>query len=156
VAVSRYADIPLTVGDWHGEAIADASTGPADAAGNVQRRYQNRRSGQTVMVALVGGRPGPVSIHTPEACYGASGFAVGTPTRTAGPEGNGEFWTTDAVRTRATEETRLRLFWGWDAGTGWLAPDSPRQRFASYPVLHKLYVLRELTEPAGTLKEEPC
>jgi hypothetical protein len=108
------------------------------------------------MMALVGGRPGPVSIHTPEACYGASGFVVGMPTRTMGPDAKSEFWTTDAVRTRATEETRLRLFWAWNAGDGWSAPDSPRQRFARYGVLHKLYVLRELNGPDDAGKDEPC
>lgn len=154
-AVARYADIPLTIGDWQGESIGDGSTRPADAAGDMQRRYQNPRTGQTVMVALVGGRPGPVSIHTPDACYGASGFVVGTPARVSGPGESGEFWTTDAVRARATEETRLRLFWAWNAGMGWVAPDNPRHQFARFRVLHKLYVLRELPEP-DTVKDEPC
>jgi hypothetical protein len=155
VALERYNTIAMALGDWLGEPVA-ASTSASDAAGDLQRRYVNRKTGQVVVVALVCGRPGPVSIHTPDACYVASGFAVGEPRRTSGPDQNSEFWTTDAVRTRVTEETRLRLYWAWNAGQGWSAPDSPRQRFASFPVLHKLYVLRELAGPGETVKEEPC
>jgi hypothetical protein len=86
----------------------------------------------------------------------ASGYVVGTPTRVSGPDSESEFWTTEAVRHRATEETRLRLYWAWNAGNGWVAPESPRQRFAPCPVLHKLYVLRELNGPVDAGNDEPC
>jgi hypothetical protein len=166
-AKERLEHIPLTIGDWEGEAI-DVKPGQAgrDVTGCIQRRYFNRRLGTTVMLALVNGRPGPVGTHTPEACYGASGYVVGKRAEIKVPldkEGrSAQFWTSDAVRNRATEETKIRLFWGWNAGQGWVASEDARRQFPRfrYPVLHKLYVLRDISGPEdqgkGTSKDEPC
>src|SRR4051812_15943550 len=78
-AAARLDELPLTLGDWVGERM-EVKPGQAGAgvAGCIQRRYVQRQTGSTVVMALVCGRPGPVSIHTPEACYGASGYTVGT------------------------------------------------------------------------------
>ena len=72
-----------------------------------------------------------------------------------------QFWTSDATRTRVTEETKVRLFWAWNGGEGWVASNDARQQFSRfrYPVLHKLYVIRDLAGPAakaGPDKDEPC
>src|SRR4051812_35648701 len=74
-ASQRLADIPYAIGDWQGTDI-EVRPGSAGAGvtGCIQRAYKNRRTGAQVSMALVNGRPGPVSIHTPEACYGASGY----------------------------------------------------------------------------------
>jgi hypothetical protein len=136
----------------------EGKLGAVDAAlaGSLQRQYVNRRTGQKVAVVLVCGRFGPVSIHTPEACYGASGYLVGGRTRVAAPGGAGEFWTADAIRTTANEEKKVRIFWAWSAGDGWTPADDARTRFARQPVLHKLYVLRDLNTLEETSKADPC
>ncbi|MFO0881176.1 MAG: exosortase-associated EpsI family protein [Gemmataceae bacterium] len=161
-AVDNLAQIPMKIGEWEG---TDLEVKPgqvgAGVAGCVQRSYFNRRLGATVVMALVNGRPGPVATHTPEACYGASGYAVGK--RKEFPLDNkaaaAQFWTADAVRTRVTDETRVRLYWAWNGGEGWTASPDARQQFSRfrYPVLHKLYVLRELNGPsAAPTADEPC
>src|SRR5262245_41897188 len=81
------------------------------------------------------------------------------PLDTKGPPA--QFWTSDATRKRVSEETTVRLFWAWNGGDGWTATDDARLQFPRYryPVLHKLYVLRELSSganKAGTAKDEPC
>ena len=100
------------------------------------------------MIALVCGRPGPVATHTPEVCYGANGYLVGDK-KSVAVEGDGpaRFWTSDAVRTRVSEETKVRLYWAWNGGKGWIASRDARIQFPrhNYPVLHKLYVLREIS-----------
>jgi hypothetical protein len=155
IAARRYHNLPMTIGDWDGQALETKQT-PDDLAGMLQRRYVNRKTGQSVTVMLVCGRSGPASIHEPEVCYGASGFSVGAK-RHIGVEGlKGEFWTADASRQRATEENRVRLFWAWNDGFGWAAPDDPRRAFAQRPVLHKLYVLRELDSLEEPLKDDAC
>src|SRR5260370_40723389 len=138
----------MNIGGWDGKDLETRRT-PADEglAGILQRRYVNRKTGQAVTVLLVCGPFGPASIHTPDVCYGASGFTVGAKHRVEVEGAKGEFWTADAARQRVTEEGRVRLFWAWSAGSGWAAPDNPRRTFAGPPVLHKLYVLRHL----GTL-----
>jgi hypothetical protein len=124
-------------------------------SGYTFRRYVHRGSGNVVTVALMCGRPGPVSIHTPDVCYGASGYNVGSPHRTVVPGNNGEFWTADAVKPSATGDTKLRLYWSWNDGSGWLAAENARQTFPRSHVLHKLYVIRELTTPQSE-ENEPC
>jgi hypothetical protein len=151
-AALRMRDVALILGEWEGQDL-DVKPSSVDAtlAGSLQRRYQNQRTGQAVVVALVCGRPGPVSIHTPDVCYDASGFQVGARSRVAAPEKKGEFWCADAVRTRATDETRLRIFWSWNHGQGWIASEDARIQFARQPALYKLYVIRDLS----TLNEKP-
>src|SRR5262245_31709032 len=78
-AASLLETVPMSFGDWQGKEIETkpGSAGPG-VTGCVQRSYFNPRLGQTVIIALVNGRPGPVATHTPDACYGAAGYAVGT------------------------------------------------------------------------------
>jgi hypothetical protein len=144
-AAARMENLPLELGDWQGTPIEvkpeDAAPG---VAGNLQRRYVHRGSGTTVTIVLVCGRPGPVSIHTPEACYDAAGYTLDTKQKVLLESPPASFWRADAYRVKATEETHLRMYWGWNAGKGWMAADDSRLQFARYPVLYKLYVLREL------------
>lgn len=157
-AAKRFENIPMVLGEWQGEAIEHEESRPEfGIVGALQRRYVNQRSGDVVLIALVCGRPGPISIHTPDACYAASGFNVGKSRRVESGQGGATFWFADAVRTRVTEETRLRIYWAWNRGGGWTASDNPRFEFAREPVLHKLYIIRELEKLDGrTEATDPC
>jgi Protein of unknown function (DUF3485) len=158
-AAARMDALPLTIGDWEGEALPVSTRELQGLAGYVARRYVNRGTGDAVTLALMCGRPRVVSIHTPDVCYAGSGYEVAEPVR-FGPTGlsePAEFWTTDMVRTRAAEQARLRVFYAWNATEGWKAPDTPRVTFAGSPMLYKLYLLRDL--PAGgnaPLADDPC
>ncbi len=154
-AAERLATIPMTIGDWDGKDPDKPGEVVPGVVGSLQRRYTNRVTGAVVMIALVCGRPGPVSIHTPESCYTASGYQLGTRSPFAVVPG-ADFWTADAVRIKASEETRLRLFWAWNDGQGWSAPDDARPVFARSPVLHKLYVLHELNSLDEPVKDDPA
>jgi hypothetical protein len=159
-AAERLHEIPLTIGDWEGKEMKPGQAG-AGVVGCIQRAYTHRQLGVSVVVALVCGRPGPVSIHTPEACYDGGGYTLGDK-KGVDLEGLGfstRFWTSDAVKTSATEQTRLRLYWAWNGGEGWVAAREGRIEFPlhRYPVLHKLYVIRDLTRPSeGPGQDEAC
>lgn len=155
-AAEQLNAVPMEIGDWDGE-VNEVKPGEAGVgvAGCIRRRYVNRKTGASVSLFLVCGRSGPVSIHTPEACYGASGFLVGTKGRHDTESGD-SMWKTDAVRSNATEETRLRLYWGWNGGDGWTASADARTQFVRRPVLHKLYVVRELDGLNDAGRSEPC
>jgi hypothetical protein len=153
-AADRYAMLPMTVGDWDGKDPEKPMQSVPGVVGSFQRHYTHRVTGVTLTVTLVCGRPGPVSIHTPDSCYTASGFDFGTRSPLAVAQ-NADFWTADAVKAKASDETRLRLFWAWNAGQGWKAPDDARTTYARYPVLHKLYVQRELNSLAEPVKDDP-
>lgn len=155
-AAERLDAIPLEMGEWEGEAL-EVKPGEAGAgvARCIRRRYVHRKSGATISLFLVCGRSGPVSIHTPDVCYGASGFTINTSGRYETDSGD-SMWKTEATRTSATEETRLRLYWGWSDGSAWTAASDPRVQFARRPVLHKLYVVRELSGWNESNRGEPC
>src|SRR5262249_10109712 len=142
-SVALLEEMPLDLGDWQGEKLEGPTRGTEHLQGQFYRRYKNHRTGAMVSVNLVCGRPGPVSIHTPDVCYGASGFDVADPMKFQRKDGI-ECWTAEAVQRKASEQTRLRLFWTWNAGGKWQAADNPRIAFARHPVLYKLYLVREL------------
>jgi hypothetical protein len=158
-AAARLDGIARTLGEWIGE---DVEVKPGQGvAGSLTRRYTSRVRGVTVIMSLVCGRPGPVATHTPEVCYGASGYTVADKNmaRLDVVQPTAQFWTSDAVRTKVTDETRLRLYWAWNGGGGWTASADARQEFPRHrhPVLHKLYVLRDLSGPAeARTRDEPC
>lgn len=151
------AQLPRQIGEWDGE---DTPQGESVLdqliTGSIQRRYTHVPTGQSVTIALLCGRPGPICIHTPVACYGASGFNVGNPTSVSVPGEDAQFWTADAVRERTSETTRLRIFWGWSHAGKWEAVKDPRSHFASEPALVKLYVIRDLPLADDKLENDLC
>jgi EpsI family protein len=153
-AAARFASIPTSLGEWEGQDVEQK--GPVDPmlAGTLHRVYTNRH-GQKVEVFLVCGRFDAVAIHPPEACYTASGFRLGARTKVPALGSKGDFWTADATRTKAAEETKVRLYWAWSTGQAWTPSDDARLTFARAPVLHKLYILREL-DVFDEGKAEPC
>jgi hypothetical protein len=155
-AARRVPQLPTRIGDWDGEELELGSRERqmAGGAAYLRRRYVNARTGATAAIYLVCGRPGPVSVHTPDVCYSDSGLdVVGEPTPHpvqldgAAPA---EF---NRIEVRGREgkaaTVRQEVLWSWAAGGKWQTPRSPRLAFARYPVLYKLYVIRPLPAEAG-------
>jgi hypothetical protein len=157
-AAARLADLPMTLGEWDGQPdeLDPRQLAIADASGHVLRRYVNHRTGAAVSVLLLCGRPGPVSAHTPQVCYGASGFdLVGPQVRRGSPAG--EVWASVFQKNSATGDgRRLRILHGWNAAGPWEAPDNPRFTFARAPALYKLMVVREMRPRDVPLEEGPA
>ncbi len=166
-SAERLHQVALNIGEWEGrnEEVKPGQVGPG-VTGCIHRRYFNRRLGVEVVLALVNGRPGPVATHTPDVCYGASGYVVQKRAHVDVPldtkAGSAQFWRSDAERKRATDTTKLRIYWAWSSGQGWQAPDDARLAFPRFrhPVLHKLYVLRDIAGEGqmgkAARQEEPC
>jgi hypothetical protein len=158
LVAARFAGLPQAVGEWQGEDLPVSAREVQGLSGFLSRRYVNRQSGEAVTVVLTAGRPGLVAIHTPDVCYAASGYDVDAPAKYAPADlpAPAEFWTTEMVRTRPSFETRLRIFYAWNAGGGWAAADNPRLAFAGAPVLYKLYLIREAASANTPLADDPC
>ncbi len=158
-AASRLTKVPLEAGDWLGQ---DLETDPrllSDAYGVLYRRYVNRRNGKAVTVYLLCGRSGPLSVHTPDVCYGGSGFTVtrlGRQSCPAGADDPGQFEAAQMAKKRQVENLLLRVFWSWSADGSWRIPDNPRVTFAQHPVLYKLYLIRELAQANEPVEEDAC
>lgn len=156
-AASRMDNIPLTFGDWDGQELkVSASSVDPMLARHLDRKYVNRLTGEAVTIALVVGRSGPVSIHTPEVCYGASGYVITPLADTSIPGRQESFYAMDALRSRVGDDTRIRLYWAWNAGQGWMTSHSPRVDFAKHRILYKIYVTRELTTTGEPTREDVC
>ena len=172
---AKLRQLPDDFGPWKGHAAdldADALA-LAGAEGWWVRRFTDERSGASLLVILLCGRPGPMSVHKPEACYGGAGYEVEAPPvkyapmagdslrespanrGASGPLSAGECWTAK-FKEAAAGGRELRIFWSWYGDGGWRASDNPRWDFARLPALYKLYVIRETTGRAERLDDDPA
>jgi hypothetical protein len=161
-AVARLNRIPMTLGDWGGDPLELASREQQKAgiAGYVLRRYTNRLTGTSVMLSLACGRPGPISVHTPEVCYQGIGYKpAGSPTRSSirvpSLPRPADFWMNDFRKEDAADSAQLRIYWSWNGQAGWGVPDNPRLAFAGAPVLYKLYVVRVTAADEDVAEKDP-
>jgi hypothetical protein len=159
-AAARMAQVPLVVGDWEGQdlPINSREVAAAQATGILRRQYVHRQTRAVVTLALVCGRPGPVSVHTPDVCYRGSGFEEqGREFRTEPLGASGDkFIVRRFVKSTVAVPEHLRVFYGWSAGGAWEAPENPRLTFARQPVLYKLYAIRQLAQPNESAADDPA
>lgn len=152
--------VPAEVGDWQSRGGKVNPKEPGGISGSLQSVYRNHRTGKEVTVYLVCGRPAPVSIHTPDVCYGAAGYEVLSPAPFALPAGAAtpaEFQTALFRKKQAADQTLLRIFWSWSSNGEWMVPEKgPRRAFASCPALFKLYLIREMNSSDDPLETDPC
>jgi hypothetical protein len=155
---SRLALLPLVVGEWEGR---DLEINPreqrlAEAVGCLQRRYVHRHTGATVTLLALCGRPGPISVHTPDVCYPGAGYEeLGTVTRReiTGLDGD-RFWYRRFQKAGPTPTT-LGITYAWTAAGPWEAPDNPRLSLARHPVLLKVYVIRPIPDSKEPADADP-
>jgi hypothetical protein len=155
-APERLAAIPRQVGEWQGE---DAELDPRQIKqGNIHaallRRYTSRVTGETLSVLIVCGRPGPITVHSPEVCLGGAGFELEQPEKLkeiTGPglSGDDTFWAGRFHKPGAAVPEVMELHWSWNARGDWQAVEGARLYFARERALFKLYVTRALTRPDG-------
>lgn len=161
-AVMRLQDVPMTVGAWQGqpEELDPEKVVQAGLAGGWMRRYVQPSTGTTLTVLLLGGRPGPTSVHTPEWCYRGVGYLPDEPERQTlalrANEPSAAMWVGRFRKQDGVVPVQLRIHWSWSVTGAWRAPDYPRLAFAGYPVLFKLYVVRELSLPGETSERDPA
>ena len=160
--VARLDRVALTIGDWHGRSMPmDARQIEAgEIAGCLYRQYVRSSTGEAVTILLVCGRPGPISLHPPTACYAGGGYEISTPTRqgihAAGVEGKpAEFLVADFRKTETTSPHVLRIHWAWSDTGAWKSPDAPRLAFAASPHLYKIYAIREMVATSGSVGDDP-
>lgn len=147
-AVERLNSIDQTIGEWQAR---DFELDPqqiqiGEIASYLARSYRNA-SGEQYTVMLVCGRPGPISAHTPEWCYGGAGFHTETANVTerleVGDNRSASFWRNLFLKERAAVPESLEICWAWNAGDGWQAPENPRLAYSPERFLYKLYVVRD-------------
>jgi hypothetical protein len=161
VSASKLRSVPRIVGDWQSEPepleISRAELERGGIVDYVGRLFVNVRTKSRLQVFLVCGRPGPISVHTPDVCFEGAGFRM-----TAAPAkfpleslpGN-EFWQVKFVKEGPETQQNLRVFWAWNSDGQWQAPENPRWTFARSKALFKLYVIHELVRPGLPPEKDP-
>jgi hypothetical protein len=159
-AVAGLRRFPEAVGGRPGRpfALSDEELAMAEIDGYVARVYDDPQGGAPVTVLLACGRPGPLSVHTPDVCFASGGYApVREPARGDVPVGAtgrvAEVRSAVFRKTNSVVPAYRHVLWSWTTSGTWEAPDIPRVTFASRPVLYKLYVVRE-SDTAGVRAED--
>jgi hypothetical protein len=154
-ACARVIAVPYDFGDWKGAPLEadDRAFRSAGAQRYWMRSYSNERLKTSLLVVLMAGRAGKMSVHTPEICYRGAGYEMADAPAPADfkselGEDLGRFWTAKFSK-KAGVTTDLKLLWGWNADGLWQAPDSPRWHFRGQPFLYKLYISHDLTGLSG-------
>jgi hypothetical protein len=159
-AVDKLTRVPQSIGDWHGrnDTLDERAIKTAGIEGYVFRHYENRLKDTTINVLLMCGRSGPLSVHTPDICYAASGYALQGKLESASVacgsvSGPAEFYFGSLSKANATGSTDLRIGWSWGADARWVTSANPRLSFARQAALYKLYVIQQ-TGPANESKSD--
>jgi hypothetical protein len=160
-APERLALLPRAVGPWHStdQQLGERQAKRAGFHGHLLRQYTHAETGETLTVLVACGPPGPMGAHTPEVCYGGSGFTqlgsrVLRQVPVEGQSAPAGFWVERYQKTGAALAERLQIDYAWNASEGWTAADSPRLQFARARVLWKLYVIRPLPrDPEATVAD---
>jgi hypothetical protein len=160
-AAARLDQLPLSLGaNWDVQAqnLREREIAIAELEGYTSRRYLHRRTGTIISVLLVCGRPGPISVHTPEVCYtGAGYFPSGAARAYSAPaSAPGQFQVRDFQKGNVATPSLLRIFLSWGCKGEWSVPSHPRFAFAGKPYLYKLYVVREMARANEPLDKDPA
>lgn len=147
-AAAALHTIPTTIGDWDMQRtieIPPQQMAMLEIAGYIAREYRHRNTGQTAQLFLTCGRPGPLSVHTPDVCYPGAGFVPqGKESKVSIPlePVNGIFSMVTFKKSSALDNMELDLYWAWSAGQGWDCPTYPRWVYPwKTKVLHKIYLI---------------
>jgi hypothetical protein len=161
-AVARLQTVPPAFGDWESTdtPLTEATVARAGFSGYLSRRYKHRRTGQEVSVLLACGRPGPISVHPPEVCFGGAGYQIQgakeTETLECGAGMRARFFTATFAKATGAVPDQLGLHWAYTAGGAWEASSAPRLTFGWQPVLFKMYVGQSLTPAESSPDDDPC
>jgi hypothetical protein len=159
-AVARLDRVPLALGThWdvqEDSPLSEREVAVAEVDGYLSRRYIHRRTGTIVSALLLCGRPGPISVHTPEVCYAGVGFEEIGSAKAYTPPTNShcQFQVRDFQKSNVANPILLRVFLSWGHKGEWSVPANPRLAFAGNPYLYKLYVVREMTKANEPVEQD--
>jgi Protein of unknown function (DUF3485) len=161
-SAERLDQVPQVLGDWQGTdgpPVDAQDMAIGEIAGFLSRSYVNRQTGASVGLLMVCGRPGSISVHTPDVCFVGGGQELLRKDHrqlNLLPGGPPQDFLVGYFRKRELEGTsHSRAFWAWSADGNWSAPNHPRFTFAGKKALYKLYVVHQIQREEETIDEDP-
>ncbi len=169
-AVASLQQIPNEFGDWKSQEPTTSAREPISARelevgeidGYLARIYTNPANGSTVNLMIVCGRPGPISVHTPDICFKGAGFEIVKQYQrhqiasTQDNSETAEAFFADFTKPVNAAEQNLRVFWMWSDGRQFFAPDNPRIAFADKDFLYKIYLTRAIERVGDPPETDQC
>jgi hypothetical protein len=143
------AKLPATIAGWTSVDLDSSSSIDGETVGALVRKYTNPATGKTVTIALTHGPASVVSVHTPDICFPASGFAVqGEVGKTSAEFGGAtaQFYSARFLKQTQSDLERIQVLWAWTPDGTWQAPTDPRHAFAGQRKLYKLYLVSSVSE----------
>jgi hypothetical protein len=129
------------------------------AAAILSGLYINEQTGDHIVVALLAGPSGPLSVHTPEICYAATDYeVVGDSQAKEVTDRRGArhtYWQLHA-NSRSATLPNLRVIYAWNRGNEWEATRGPRFALAGVPLVYKLQLAGPPREKQATSSYDPC
>lgn len=145
-AAEKLEATPTRFGDWeltHATTLDARIAKLLESAAYLCGTYSNRVSGESVNLFVLLGPPGPVSVHTPDICYASRDFTIVREREQVAVRdatgANAQLWAL-TLRGNDLDANLLRVYYGWNDGGGWTAPDNPRFDYAGRPLLYKIQV----------------
>ena len=161
-AANKLAEIPSQFGDWRlqsSEELGETAANMLECAGYIVRNYENQATGDVVSVTVLIGPPGPISVHTPEVCFGSRNYTSRSERQKMairGPAGgDDEFWAIDYTVNNLRGDL-LRVCYAWSKGDRWSAQKDARFWSAGQPYLYKIQLASRLPPGANPESEDPC
>ncbi|MBY0514217.1 MAG: EpsI family protein [Gemmataceae bacterium] len=156
-AAQKVYAVPKVVGPW--ESAQDLELDPkvkdrTECESYLSRVYTHRETKQSVSVLILCGEPGPIGAHTPEICYGATGYDTTGPKAVRAvpvPGGSANYF---AARFKKSADAPLQVCWAWGVDGNWYASDTARGEFALRSALYKIYVHRPVSAAAADAPDD--
>ena len=149
--IKTVQETPEKFGNWIGSDNAqtnEAITKESGALAQISRAYENSLLGEQINLYFIAGISFRVAMHSPVVCYPGSGFEQ---------QGEVQTFDFDYVYTNSNtgknyarkatfftvvfkkEDHSERVFWAWNDGSGWVAPQFARLHFGGHIPLCKCY-----------------
>jgi len=146
----RLADLPMTLGPWTGhdepmDPIIARTTGSTD---NIQRVYQHGTTGQRLTVLVLFGPSSEMYIHSPEVCYGQSGYeqVYGPVPRTVREAPDAEvswpFYETVYAKGERGQADQQDVYCSWRYSGAWTTGLTNKKQFERIPGMFKVQIAR--------------
>ena len=145
-AARQLEKVPEVAGDW--KMVSNDKLDPKAAemlqcTGQLNRIYQNDKTGDRISVFVILGPMGPTAAHTPDICYSSRDYDI-TRERQVWkidlPDNSShDFWDL-RLAANNLDKSPLRTVYAWTNSLTWEAPSSPRFKYGGSPYLYKVQV----------------
>jgi len=161
-AARTLESVPDAFGDWQlaeETELTDRVQGILNCAASVNRKYEHRKTGQVVSMAMIVGPPGPTASHFAEMCYTTQGYKTlnkGVRFQLVFPNDVRQEFYEDNFASPGVLAQKLQVCYSWRQADRWLVPTIPRVTFGGHPYLYKIQVAAYFAEGAAGETDGIC